>query len=158
MTKIQIKTVVNATLLNLGIITVDYGKSISELVGNRFPNSHVSCRTFVAAFNPEDRGAKRLEVAILQFDTDLQREALTAAITSIDEANPWRFGGVSALLTLGSDDERKEDFNLIAFASDSILTREPYGCPVLNPSKRALDVQPRCRKEAVLIVRDAPTS
>ena len=162
-TSIQIAIVVNATLTNLGIFTVNYDlKASEESIEGRF-NGHGSHsgRTSARGFTAEDQGVRRLEIAILQLglDTDLPRETLAVAVASRDEASPWRFGGIKALLTLGLDDARNEDFNLIAFASPcNIPSDSCRGYPILNPSKRRLDIHQRARNEVILIVRDAPIS
>lgn len=154
-TNIQIPTVVSATLTSVGVVTVDYDKRTSELIAGRFTAFYVFLEEVARGFLPEDTGVKRLEMAILQLDTDLRKEPLASAVANIDRANPWRFGGISALLTLGSDDARNEDFNLIAFGSpNSPGARDGY--PVLIPRDRQLNICPRCFNEAILIVRDAP--
>ncbi len=157
-TTIEIPTTVNATMTNFGIVTVCFNnKTENELKAEGFSASYVFLEEVARGFLPEDKGVKQLEMAILQFDTNLQFKQLTTAVSNIDTENPWRFAGISALLTLGSENACNEDFNLIALGSrNGPGARDGY--PVLNPQNRQMNICFRCCNEAILVVRDAPAS
>lgn len=93
-------------------ITVDYSLSVTELVemgsfdGGSSGFVHIARDDFWGdnRFEPEkDNGSEDLEVALLKIDKRMSNEEVLLLAKDVDRENPWRVGGVSALMTFSRE-------------------------------------------------------
>jgi hypothetical protein len=99
------------------IITVDYGKSLQEMIASGhydWANSDITPKRFPIAGS----GTVPLEVKLFHFDRHISSEDAVAAITAQDPQHPWEPAKIEHLLAYGaksSDEQRK--YPIIALGS-----------------------------------------
>jgi hypothetical protein len=132
----------NDTIDATSIITVDYGKSLQEMIASGhydWINSDITPKRFPIAGS----GTAQLEVKLFHFDRYISSKDAVAAITAEDPQHPWEPAKIETVLAYGAknpDEQRKHPIIALGSVAKVIGCRH-VPCLRVDDRRRDLDLR-----------------